>query len=510
MVRVNPGAQPLAHPTSPTLRESLRSYLDPRARSLLFLGFSSGLPLLLIFSTLSIWLREAGIDRTTITMFSWAALAFSFKFVWAPLFDRMAVPLLCARLGHRRGWMLSAQFLLVASLWAMSLADPNRSLTTMALAAVAIGFSAASQDIAIDAYRIECAPDALQPMLAAMYQAGYRIAMILAGAGALRLADRWDGDAYDVTAWQAVYRVMAVAALVGVVTTLVIREPPGHRKLVTGGRDPARFFLSFLLVAAAFAALFALAPLPTVQGPLLSFLREALRLLLALTGAVATAALLIRVGLVPREHWRQAYVAPVAEFFSRFGHRAVLILALIMFYRVADIVMGATANLFYLDLGFSKTTIGDYSKFYGLLATLFGAFLGANLAERFGLLRMVFWGGFFASTSNLLFSWLAVSGASKRKLIAVIAADNTSSGVAGAVFVAFPSSLTSRKFTATHYAMFTSVMTLLPKVVAGYSGAMVDHLGYAPFYAITAVLGIPALVLVAWLGRRGLTPEDTP
>jgi len=204
---------------------AVKALVHPRALAMLFLGFSAGLPILLIFSTLSVWLREAGVERSTVTFFSWAALGYSFKFVWAPIIDRLPFPILSVRMGRRRGWLLVSQICIITSLLWISFFDPKIALTMTAVGAVLIGFSSATQDIVIDAYRIESAPAELQSMLSSMYIAGYRIGMLVAGAGSLWLADWWGQSTYDVSVWANVYRSMALMMLVGVVTTFIIKEP---------------------------------------------------------------------------------------------------------------------------------------------------------------------------------------------------------------------------------------------------------------------------------------------
>jgi MFS transporter, PAT family, beta-lactamase induction signal transducer AmpG len=499
-------------------REVLSAYRRPQVVAMLFLGFSAGLPLLLIFSTLSLWLREAEVSRSTVTYFSWAALGYSFKFVWAPVIDKLPLPWL-GRLGHRRSWLLLSQGAIVGAILWMAFTDPAHSLVMMAVAAVVLGFSSATQDIVIDAYRIESADRELQALLASGYIAGYRLGMLAAGAGALKLAAWFGGDgAYDYTAWRNAYLCMAAAMGIGIATTLWIPEPQvkgrGASHLNSLG-DYLRFLLLFLVAAGVFAGSFAWAAegfawlREHADGSgFTRFMLEALHLAVALLAAWLMARLLVRAGAVRGEVLRETYVEPMADFFRRYGRTALLILALIATYRMSDIVLGVISNVFYQDLGFTKDQIADITKTFGLVMTLVGGFLGGGLALRFGVMRVLFQGAVLAAATNLLFILLAGAGPNLWLLILVIAADNLSAGMAGAAFVAYLSGLTSVSFTAFQYALFSSLMTLVPKLFAGYSGTIVDALGYNAFFLLTALLGVPVLLLIL-LARR-LVPVEAP
>ncbi len=435
---------------------SARIYLQPRPMTLLFLGFSSGLPLLLVFGTLSFWLREAGIERTTIGFVSWVALAYGFKWVWAPLVDRLRIPLLSELLGRRRSWLLAAQIALVFGLLGMALVDPQQDLARLVWLAVLVAFASATQDIVIDAFRIESGGARLQAAMAATYMVGYRLAMIVAGAGVLWLAAWVDPDeaTYQHGPWQFAYMAMAALMTVGIVTTLVVAEPhPPQRPAADATREPTSFD-----------------SLPAWLQP------------------------------TARWVW-SAFLSPFVDFFGRYGWLALLVLALIASYRISDIVLGVIANVFYVDMGFSKTEVANVTKVFGVAMTLLGALVGGVLVNRLGVMRILFAGALLAAATNLLFALLAQMGASVPMLIAVVAMDNLSGGLAAAAFVAYLSALTNVQYSATQYALFSSVMLLLPKFLGGFSGAIVDSVGYERFFTLTALMGLPVLLLV-WLAAR--------
>ena len=397
----NPGlmsASPVETPTapSPPWRDSLKVYLEPATLRMLALGFSAGLPLLLVLGTLSFRLREAGIDRTTIGYLSWVGLAYGFKWVWAPLVDRLPLPPLTTLLGRRRGWLLLAQGMVIAGLIGMAMNDPRLGLTPLIWCALLVAFGSATQDIALDAFRIESAETRKQAALAAAYQTGYRLAMIWAGAGVLWVA-AWaevapaaavaGAAAYQNGAWKTAYLVMAASMAVGVLTVLLSPEPV--RRVLPKAKNAAEWL-------------------------------------------------------------RSALVEPFADFIRRYKWQAALILSLIAIYRISDVVMGIMANPFYVDMGFTKDEVATVSKIYGVIMTLAG-------------------------------------------------------GIASAAFIAYLSSLTNISYSATQYALFSSLMLLLPKFIAGYSGAFVDAYGYSTFFTATAALGVPVLVLVALASRLTTT-----
>ena len=492
---------------------------------MLFLGLSAGLPLLLIFSSLSLWLREAGVERATVTFFSWAALGYSFKFVWAPLVDRLPLPVLTRLLGRRRAWILLAQIFIIISILMMAAIDPaggELQLTTMAMAAVMLGFSSATQDIVIDAYRIESADADLQALMSATYVAGYRIGMLAAGAGALFLASALGSEfgSYDYDAWRLTYIAMAGVMLIGVATTLIVNEPKRgdettyHHSVA----DYAGFVLLFVMAITAFVLVFifsADAVAVTRQSlaaglgdsPLISVLLEGARLAAAIAAAFLSGWLMVKYGLVNRAMVVSTYVEPVTEFLGRYGYPvALLLLALVGLYRISDIVLGVISNVFYQDLAFTKTEIATVVKTFGLAMTIIGGFLGGLLSLRYGVMKILFLGAVLTVLTNLLFIALAVVGRDVFLLYVVISADNLTAGLASAAFIAFLSSLTNVRFTAVQYAVFSSLMTLIPKMIGGYSGTIVDALGYIEFFVIAAAMGLPVLVLV-WLANRHFEVE---
>ncbi len=508
-------------------RQTFLTWTHPRVITMLFLGFSAGIPILLIFSTLSVWLREAGVGRSAVTFFSWAALGYSFKFVWAPLIDKLPLPFLTRLFGRRRSWMLVAQILVITAIVSMASIDPRGSetaLTMMAIAAVLLGFSSATQDIVIDAYRIECIEESYQALLASTYIAGYRIGMVVAGAGSLFLASAYGTttDNYLYTAWRSTYLIIAAVMLVGVMTTLIIPEPERNRDpsiYKYSSEQYLRLFIVFLLAALFFCLAFFLSggimqEIKVKLSELLwndmtisGFLGETIRLFLGLASAGAAVYILVQSGFLDKEMVRETYVEPIQDFFQRYGLKtALLVLSLIGFYRVSDIVLGVISNVFYVDLGFSKNVIAGITKLYGVGMTILGGFLGGFLTIRYGVYSILFLGALLSAGTNLLFMLLAGNGADLTLLTTVIAVDNLSGGLAATAFVAFLSSLTNVSFTAVQYALFSSLMTLFPKLFGGYSGTIVSNYGYNNFFLLTAILGIPVLLLI-WVIKKKLDTQ---
>ncbi len=497
--------------------DTFQAFLHPRVLTMLFLGFSAGIPILLIFSSLSLWLGEAGVERKAVTFFSWAALGYSFKFIWAPLIDKLPLPYLTRWLGRRRAWLLTAQALIMLAIVLMASIDPALSagnLKLMALAAVLLGFSSATQDIVIDAYRIEAAEARLQAMMSSTYIAGYRLGMIVAGAGALYLASLYGSEKehYVYAAWRTTYFIMAATMLVGVMTTLIISEPERRQvdKHHYSTRDYLRLVLTFACAVAAFVAfffysspLFASMNAAIGDGVFTGFLLETLHFALAIVSAFLVGFFLVKQGAVNREMAMDTWVAPVVDFFKRYGVRtALLLLTLIGLYRITDIVPGVISNVFYQDLGFSKPEIATAVKTFGVVVSILGGFMGGLFSSRFGVMRTLLWGAILTAFTNLVFVLLAYAGYNVPIMYLAVTADNLAAGFASAAFIAFLSTLTSVSFTAVQYAIFSSLMTLFPKVLGGYSGTMVDSIGYPAFFTFTTLIGIPIIWLVVLAGRH--------
>jgi len=439
----------------PSWLESSKIYLEKRVAILFFLGFSAGLPILLVFSTLSFWLREAGVSRASIGFFSWIALAYAFKWIWSPFVDRLSIPLLTSWLGRRRSWLLLSQSSIILALLGMAISDPQQNLTLFALCALVVAYSSATQDIVIDAFRIESAPEEYQAAMAAAYMTGYRLAMIMAGAGSLAIA-AWvsDGQDYQLSAWSTSYFVMAACMGVGVISTFIAKEPP--------------------------------------YDSTLNKLKDAKR-----KGSANNDSVIIRF-----KRWLAiAFIEPFADFFKRYGKHALLILLLIGTYRISDIVMGIMANPFYVDMGYSKGEIATISKIFGVAMTLVGASLGGVLLARYSTYTILFLGAFLVVITNFIFAILAFVGKDITLLTLIISMDNISAGIATTAFITYISKLTNIEFSATQYALFSSMMLLFPKFIAGFSGVYVDSFGYINFFITAALIGVPVLGLIIILKK---------
>ncbi|WP_369434377.1 MFS transporter [Psychromonas sp. MME1] len=437
--------------------ENCKVYLEKRVVILFFFGFSAGLPILLVFSTLSFWLREADVSRASIGFFSWIALAYAFKWIWAPFVDRLALPFLTNWLGRRRAWLLFSQLAIVLSLLGMALSDPQQNLTAFAIFAIIVAYSSATQDIVIDAYRIESAPEKLQAAMAAAYMTGYRLAMIMAGAGSLAIA-AWasSSDAYQLSAWSTSYLVMALCMGVGIVTTFICHEPTyQNSQQINAQKLEQKLKYQHL---------------PSILAHFLAWLSIAI-------------------------------IQPFTDFFQRYGKNAILILLLIGSYRISDIVMGIMANPFYVDMGYSKGEVAAISKVFGVIMTLVGAGLGGILLTRYSTYSILFLGAFLVVITNLIFAVLAFVGKDLLLLTAIISMDNISAGIATTAFITYISKLTNIEFSATQYALFSSMMLLFPKFIAGFSGIYVDHWGYINFFISSALIGVPVLGLIILLKK---------
>jgi PAT family beta-lactamase induction signal transducer AmpG len=425
---------------------------------MLFLGFSAGLPFMLVFSTLTAWLRTEEVSRTAIGFFAWVGITYSIKVLWAPVVDRVRLPVLTARLGQRRSWMVLAQVVIMIGLAAMALTDPLTQLPQLALLAVMVAFASATQDITIDAFRIESDALEFQAAMAGTYVLGYRLALLATGAGALLIADH--------LGWVLAYLTMAALVVVGMIAVALSPEPSSPERLDIEGEPLVIAFRQ----------------------------RTGLTGLSADLGAWITGAV----------------VAPFVDFMRRFGWLALPILALIGLYRVSDIAMAAMANPLYIDVGYSLSEIAAISGLFGVAVTIFGGLIGGVMVARFGLMRMMLVGAVGIAVTNLAFAWLATMQPVLWALTITISGDNFFVGFSSTVFIAWMSGLVSRRYTATQYALFTSLMTLPGKFLGGPSGWIVDQAGYVFFFFYASALGIPAMLLVIYLiHRHGLVQRLT-
>jgi PAT family beta-lactamase induction signal transducer AmpG len=415
-----------------------RYYLQQRVLVIFFLGFSSGLPFPLVYSTLSFWLAEAGVELSTVSTFAWLGFAYSLKFIWAPLVDAVRLPVLTHVLGRRRGWMLLAQLSVGASLLLLSGIDPREHIEAFALVAFAVAFSSATQDIVIDAYRIESAESRMQGVLAAAYQYGYRVAMLVSMAGALALA--------EYASWTETYMAMAGCMVVGILTTLWCTEPAARvRQTLYAGKSAMEKVTRW---------------------------------------------------------FKHAVADPFEDFFKRFGRFAIVMLAFISLYRISDYVLGILANPFYYEIGFSKLQVAGIAKVYGLWVSLFGIGAGGWAVVKYGVTRCLVIATILIASTNLFFAVLVIVGAEPWMLAVTISADNFAQGLSGTVLIAYLSSLTNMSFTATQYALLSSFMSLLGKFTAGYSGNVQESIGWLGFFLYAAALGIPAILLAMVVARR--------
>lgn len=511
---------------------SIRAYFERRSLVMLMLGFASGLPNLLIFDTLSIWLRESNATLAVIGFFSLATVSYALKFVWAPLVDRTAIPVLTRLLGHRRSWMLATQAIIVLGLWLISGSNPATSLGAVALFAVLVGFAGATQDIAIDAWRIESASDARQGVLAATYQLGWRVALIVAGAVPLILADLYN--------WNLSYAVMAALMGFGVLGVLLAPREQAHNiRPIPVGDAPARpagdvieWIVRLAVILVAFLILGAGISGTDLFGSMAGYNQEGMpttsfQTLLASGGlgvAVQLALAAVGLGLIALACWPMpgrptrpgvylgtSFGAPLKDFFQRFGGLAMAILALICLYRLADFVLNIMGP-FYTDLGFSRTEIAEVRKVFGVVVSSAGVIVGGFSVARLGVLRTMVLGAFASPVSNLVFAWLVTQGPDIGALFVAIGVDNFASGFAGTALIAYMSSLTSAGFTATQYALFSSLYALPGKLIASQSGRLIeasarvaDDGGFlAPLAGLFA--GLPDGSLVEGAATSGVSP----
>lgn len=462
--------------------ESIANYIRPRVIAMLFLGFSAGLPFLLVFSTLTQWFAELGVKKSTIGFVAWIGIMYSIKVFWAPVVDRVPIPVLTRLMGRRRSWMLVAMIGIAAGLTGMivtgrsidttSLPPDSGLLLRIAGFALLVAFSSATQDIAIDAWRIEAAPQDQQGYMAANYQLGYRIAILVSGAGAFYLADIGIADSQPGD-WPFAYSIMAVLTLVGMATAFIIPEPDEGEEVENARLREAR--------ALAFVAR------NEHMNPMLR-------------GAIAWS-----IG---------AILSPFMDFFQRYGRLALIILGFIALYRISDLSMGAMANPFYREMGYSRIEVANISKIFGFGMVILGAMLGGLLVSRWGTMRTLMLGAVMVAVTNLFFAAMAWYGKPEIGVLMItISADNISAGLAGSAFIAYLSGLTNAAYTATQYALFSSLMTLVGKFISGFSGVIVEGFGFIAFFCYASALGIPAILLVAYLmgamniDREAQSPE---
>ncbi len=422
-------------------------------------NFYSGLPLALTASTLTAWLAEAKIDRATIGLFAAVATPYAFKFLWSPLVDGARLPLL-ARLGRRRSWLLFSQALVTLAILAMGFGNPAVNAGLTALMALLVATFSATQDIAVDAYRVERLPQEQQATGAAMAIFGYRIGMLVSGAGALALADQ--------LGWQGTYVAMAALMGTGMLVTLAAKEPQGNSLPLTGrvGEGPGE--TTFV----------------PDNGPHLTSPLEGEGFARGTTAG-----------------WLREFVLdPFADFMTRPMWLGVL--AFVVLYKLSDAFMGTMFNPFLLDLGFTKTQIAEVVKIYGLAATLIGSFGGGWVVARIGVYRTLLVCGLLHMLTNLLLVALASRGADMGFLTLSIVLENFTSGMAGVAFIAYLSALTRTHYTATQYALLSSLAAFGRTWLSTPSGALAAHFGWAPFFLFASMLAIPGLLLLVWLESR--------
>ncbi|MBM3512750.1 MAG: AmpG family muropeptide MFS transporter [Alphaproteobacteria bacterium] len=529
---------------------ALAVYLKRHALAMLGLGFATGLPFFLVFDTLSAWLRADGLSLETIAFFSLTTLAYAFKFLWAPWVDQTPIPFLTVRLGYRRSWMIVVQIAIIVGLAMIAGSRPAENLAAVALFAVLTGFASATQDIVVDAWRIEVAGESEQGAMAAAHAWGYRVALVIAGAIPLLLADAFN--------WAVSYGVMAALMIVGIAAALLApreRAQPTREITRSGHATTAPEYAEWVvrLLGVVGGAL--------VLGSGLTGNFELLKIVLSPTEKIGPAGQLIAVivgfgaivaaaspipGLptAPGAYLAQAFGAPLSDFFTRFRGQAMLILALICLYRISDFVLNLM-NPFYIDLGFTLTEIAEVRKIFGVVMSMLGVFLGGVAIARYGLMGPLVVGALAGPISNLVFAWLAIQGPEVSALFVAIGIDNVAGGFSGTCLIAYMSSLTSAGFTASQYALFTSLYALPGKFIAAASGRIVtaaavsaesgglfapltslfDRLpvgslaegaklagvsavslgaGYVVFFVYTAVIGVVAVVLTVMIAARRL------
>ncbi len=419
-----------------------RFYIQEKVLVIFCLGFSAGLPFPLVYATLTARLNEAGLEKSTISTFAWVGFAYAAKFLWSPLVDRLSLPILTNWLGRRRAWLLLAQCAIGIGLYLLASANPIDAIGVFAAIAVGVAIASATQDMALDAYRIEIAEVHMQALLAGAYQYGYRISLIVGGAFALYIAE-WGS-------WQIAYQAMAFCMLIGIATTFYCDEP----EMPEGAEVGSVFEDGFA-------------------------------------------------------NWfKVSVVGPFMDFYRRYGKFAITLLAFISLFRISDYILGILANPFYLDIGFSKSQVASVAKLYGLWVALLGIAGGGWSVVRFGLARSLIAAAVLIAVTNLFFVGLAYAGAEIWALTVTISFDNFAQGYAGTVFIAYLSSLTNIQFTATQYALFSSLSVFIGKLVAGWSGDVQESIGWTGFFLYAAATGIPSIILSIIVVRNSRLDES--
>jgi PAT family beta-lactamase induction signal transducer AmpG len=417
-------------------RQAVTVWRDRRILAVALLGFASGLPLALTFSTLSFWLKEEGLSNTSIGLFASVSTPYTLKFLWAPLVDRLPLPVLARILGRRRSWLLASQLALMMSIVALGGSDPAADPWMTALLALLVAFCSATQDIVVDAFRVEALEQRQYAAGAAAIVFGYRIGMLASGAGALVLAEQ--------VSWAVVYATMALAMLVGVGTTLAVAEPVTSARLAGSASTPGVTFAS-------------------------RFERFV--------------------------SWLQtAVVSPFADFMTR--PRWLVILAFVVLFKLGDALAGVMTNPFLLEIGFSKSEIATVVKTYGLVATLVGAAAGGSLLAGVGMMRSLWICGVLQMISNLAFAAQAHVGHSIPMLTLTIGLENLAGGMGTAAFVAYLSSLCNVAYTATQYALLTSLMSAARTWLSSGAGVVADATDWTTFFVLTTVAALPGLLLL--------------
>jgi len=481
---------------------SINAYTNPKVLGMMFLGFSAGLPYMLVFSNISAWLTDIRVPLYIVGFFAWISITFSIKIFWAPVIDVINIPFLTKWLGHRRSWMLLAQVGIVCGLIGLSSVDPHSDIWLLAWFGFLTAFFAATQDICVDAYRIEAVKTKYQAAMASTYIFGYRFAIVISGAGALMIS--------EFSTWNNAYFVMACLMGVGMITTLIISEPINRSAMKS-------------------------MPVELVKEHINSFepdVRKTLKVILTVFSIVFSLIALVLIVIFPifipllliaayrfrnqniKEKLTTWYlgtvVGPIVDFIYRYTFRmSMLILTLILIYKISDLCMAYMANPLYLHVGFTKLDIAVYTKVFGVVMTLVGAFIGGVLVMRHGVMKIMLLGAILVASTNLLFTALALTGKSIPMLIFLIIGDNFSNGVASVAFIAYMSSLVNKQYTATQYALFTSLMLFVGKFMQGFSGSVVAFVGYPTFFVIAALTGIPTILLILYLMKLKHDPSPS-